>query len=63
MTKKDYIAFAQVFEALRDECIIVRGDQAHATLDRVVAETADIFARDNSRFDRAKFLKACGLEG
>jgi hypothetical protein len=29
---------------------------------RDVQSVADVFAADNSRFDRSRFLSACGLE-
>ena len=53
MTKKDYIAFARLFiEANVYTC--------PETLE-LCKRTADLFARDNSRFDRNRYLDACGV--
>lgn len=62
MTKKDYIAIAKVLADNR---------KARATYDAqsmavvrctdVTADMADMLARENDRFDRGRFLKACGV--
>lgn len=68
MSKKDY---AMLANALRS----ARGDQNNATraldyavwaastdaCNAIVAAIADTLARDNSRFDRARFLLACSI--
>lgn len=68
MSKKDY---AMLANALRS----ARGDQHNATrtlnyavwaastdaCNALVAAIADTLARDNSRFDRSRFLAACGI--
>ena len=65
MTKKDYIAIAA---AIRDGALInldtlkdveVNGQ----TRRQIAALCANVFARDNGRFDRDRFFAACGLEG
>jgi len=57
MTRKDYIATADILDVLvstaTDETI---GD----VLDAVDA-FADMFANDNPRFDRKRFVNACGV--
>jgi len=62
MTRKDYKAFAAEFRPL-----VIRSasepSTEHHTMLLVVGRTADIFARDNPRFDRARFYTACGYEG
>lgn len=55
MTKRDYVAFAEMFKSLE------AGPYTCPDVLSVVYKTADIFARDNSRFDRARFLLACGV--
>jgi hypothetical protein len=54
MTKKDYQAFAKMFSDVGPEY----GSNAWEEL---VERAADIFARDNSRFDRDRFRAACGV--
>lgn len=71
MSRKHYEAVAK---AIRNELDIwaneqyLSGDKAYAS--RVVhdatrgiaRELADTFASDNSRFDRQRFYRACGIE-
>ena len=62
MTKKDYVKFAnrirsQIQDA-EDEC----NDYARQSAIRTANDAAGIFAADNPRFDRERFLKACGME-
>lgn len=56
MTKKDYIVLAR---------IIAQAGAAHPTLQRaqIATDLADHLAPDNAQFDRARFLKACEIEG
>lgn len=71
MTKKDYVRIAQVFHVTR--CYVdvpgrVTGkptcqETDAATWEALAYEMADMLATDNPRFDRARFLKACGVEG
>lgn len=64
MTRKDYVAIAA---ALKAQNSWVVGDNntrrlhQHAQWCRDVQAVADVFARDNARFDRQKFLVAAGL--
>ena len=55
MTRKDYIQTASILNeqlgSLEDGEILKDAAEAFA----------DMFARDNARFDRERFLKACGL--
>ncbi len=65
MTKKDYVKFAEMVKYNRantgtgmDETFagyrVACNDFAYAM--------ADIFKEDNPRFDRDRFLKACGIK-
>ena len=56
MTRKDYIAFAERFQQEKPDDIF-----AFTTWRRMVWAAADIFAADNPRFDRSRFLQAAGL--
>jgi hypothetical protein len=62
MTRKDYIRFAAMFKVAR----VATVPNGFLTPDQItkgiINATADIFAADNERFDRARFLKACGVE-
>ena len=52
MTKKDYIAIARVIEDINSR---------KATGYRIAEIFADMLYRDNDRFDRDRFLLACGV--
>ena len=63
MTKKDYIAIAAV---IRDGALInletLRDVEVNGQTRRQIAGTmANMLSRDNDRFDRERFLKACGV--
>lgn len=64
MTRKDYILIAA---AIRETLLtdpktgIVPPDREAAATHRAALRVADALAADNPRFDRAQFLKACGL--
>ena len=60
MTKKDYEAIAAAIahtKMLADS----NGYGAYSTLEEVAEQLAAVMAADNERFDRARFLKACGV--
>jgi hypothetical protein len=60
MTRKHFIAVAALIKGLAD----TTADPAQATdiAVRDVADgLADLFAKDNPNFDRARFLTACGF--
>lgn len=58
MTKKDYVAIADAFvQAAADKT------RRPESRDWVIARyIADALARDNARFDRGRFLAACGVQ-
>jgi hypothetical protein len=65
MSRKDYIAAAHKFADLMEgnspnsDANFIAG-MARGVIDSANA-MADVFAADNANFDRARFLKACGL--
>lgn len=63
MTRKDYEKIAAIFRVNRDKsqpCTgFVRGWNCAGQA--LAQDIADMLAADNHRFDRARFLKACGL--
>ena len=69
MSKKHYIAIAEVFakarskeQDLRDVGVPTKNLQA-ATCDLIATQLALVMATDNPAFDRARFLAACGVPG
>jgi hypothetical protein len=62
MTKKDYVAIAAVMNCIYDATVdtdYARGTRN--TRDTLSRQLADLMARDNPKFDRARFLTACGV--
>ena len=59
MTKKDYELIASTIAYLVETLQNSESDAVELSL--VSMELARSFACDNSRFDTAKFLKACGV--
>jgi len=53
MTRKDYISTAEILK--------YASNKTHpAVFSKMVIDFAEMFAKDNERFDAAKFLKASG---
>ena len=62
MTRKDYIAIAKVFQARSEMARNIQNAPSRlAHYAEVAGDLADVLAQDNQRFDRARFLKACGI--
>lgn len=66
MTKKDYIAFASLFSSYRPEGNLdderpAIGVYACPEVLAICKGTARIFQNDNGRFDRDRYLAACGV--
>ena len=57
MTRKDYVATAEILNELLGE---VTQDSFNAVADAVEA-FAEMFAKDNERFNKDIFFKACNL--
>ena len=56
MTRRDYIAIAAAIQGAD------KYDDGEAISASIIERIADVMAQDNPRFDRARFLKACGME-
>ena len=56
MTRKDYEAIAVAIKNAD------RYDDGEQIASSIVHNIADVMARDNPRFDRARFLKAAGVQ-
>lgn len=62
MTRKDYEKIARVIKA-RALTHCTHTDQRKGEMLDLALDLAVTFQQDNPRFDRARFLKACGIEG
>lgn len=63
MTKRDYEAFARLLKYAREEVLFGGVSGGYQTLAYVREGLADILAADNPRFNRARFVEACGVGG
>jgi hypothetical protein len=59
MTRKDYVAIAA---AIKETGKYHEHDDAADALAFLARDLAATLAADNPRFDRARFLKACGVQ-
>lgn len=64
MTKKDYIAFAKILNARLAEAQ-ARGErsgraEAVTAMLKTINDVAELFQAENPRFDRTRFVAACG---
>jgi hypothetical protein len=59
MTKKDYELIAGVMARLSAD--FTNGGEDTVSLSLVAQELADVLDTTNPRFDRARFLTACGV--
>ena len=60
MTRKDYVAIAAALSWAAQRAEAETGTARGA--DIAAEEIAKTMAADNPRFDRARFLKACGVQ-
>lgn len=56
-TRKHYEAVARMIHSERDDA---QEQETRLVVDRIASRMADIFGNDNPRFDRDRFLRACG---
>lgn len=61
MTKKDYVAIAARIKDVREAYRVKNDGRALAGAAEVAISLSTIFAEDNPRFDRSRFLGACGV--
>ena len=57
MTRKDYIATAEILDVL----VSTATEESLPNILDAVDEFAEMFKKDNERFDRTRFLNACGV--
>lgn len=59
MTKKDYILIAEAIKKTSDSA---KGNLSEeCAVQATACNIADVLERDNTRFDRSRFLEACGV--
>jgi hypothetical protein len=56
MTKKDYILISK---AINEAGIMTAGGDSASVIRAVVDNIADVLAKQNPRFDRERFVRAC----
>lgn len=62
MTKKDYMAIAAILKSRRDSLMASTGRvRPEDVIDGITDQMALMMQRDNPRFDRERFLAACGF--
>lgn len=58
LTRQHYKAIAEI---VKQNTVVTGAVMCHVKRTAMVEDLANYFAQDNPRFDRAKFLEACGL--
>ena len=63
MTRKDYIAIAALVRGhlVPDAVPLSPESDGNVAVELLAASLADLFEQGNPQFDRARFLKACGI--
>ena len=66
MTRKDYEAIAAALMAAKADIFGKEPRESHRDMadgaNLAAEHIADVMARENPRFDRGRFLKACGVQ-
>jgi hypothetical protein len=62
MTRKDYVAIAAAIHRTGMAVTIGEKKTAEYAIRLAAFDIAATMANDNPRFDRARFLKACGVQ-
>lgn len=62
MTRKDYVQIAKVFKEHMQAAIDSGAGDQQEVIEDLAAGIAIMLQNDNARFDRSKFLTACGVK-
>lgn len=66
MTRKDYVLIAAALNTAKNEEALAHAPSYNNGwadgVDAAAGVLADALSKDNPRFDRARFLKACGVQ-
>ena len=61
MTRKDYIALAAIIKSNHDVKVISPNNFRFVLKSDFINDLAAYLQKDNHRFDRSKFIAACGI--
>jgi hypothetical protein len=61
MTRKDYVMIAEVIKTQIEMSVKFGEEESQAGAENIARDLADALQADNDRFDRARFLTACGV--
>jgi len=61
-TRQHYKAIAEIIKTHKHDLIVTYSTEYKGGKNAVVTNLADYFTKDNPRFNKDKFLIACGLE-
>ena len=62
MTKKHYEAIARILQGYKLAPMYENDYSDYRTSDHIAEDLADYFQTDNPKFDRTRFLQACGID-
>jgi hypothetical protein len=62
MTRKDYVMIAEVIKTQIEMSVKFEEEESQAGAENIARDLADALQADNARFDRARFLSACGVK-
>ena len=62
MTRKDYVLIAQAIKNQIEMSIKFEEEESQAGAENIARDLADALQADNTRFNRARFLDACGVK-
>ena len=61
MTRKDYVLIAKALKAQMKLSETFKEEDGMTSVANIARDLSDSFAIENPRFDRARFLSACGV--
>ena len=62
MTKKHYEAIAAIIASTYRNALLYKSVRATESIEVTASRLADYFAADNPKFNRSRFLIACGID-
>jgi hypothetical protein len=62
MTKKHYEAIASILAKYKNAPLYEVDYSDYRTAEHIATDLSKYFATDNPKFNRARFLQACGIE-
>jgi hypothetical protein len=62
MTRKDYELIAKALNTQMEMSVLCEEEAGIYAVTNIACDLADTLVRENPRFDRARFLSACGVK-